>query len=77
MAQDSAPRVTGIRVGIAGAWKAGFITPVFLYVDGLDAGERYTLELRSIDSDKTPTFVHPIFRMKGPIAPSMGAAFSV
>ena len=72
MAQNSAPRVTGIRVGIAGAWKAGFITPVFLYVDGLDAGGRYTLELRSIDSDKTPTFVRSDFSYEGADRPVYG-----
>lgn len=71
-AQDSGPRVTGIRVGIAGAWKAGSITPVFLFVDGLDAGGRYTLELRSIDSDKTPTFVRTEFFYEGADRPIYG-----
>ena len=75
LAQDlttEAVQVTGVRVGISGAWKAGCVTPVFLYVDGITAGERYTLELRSIDSDKTPTFVRTVFSYEGPDRPVYG-----
>ncbi len=62
--QDS-PKIRGIRVGINGIWKAGVMTPVFVFIDSAKEEEEYLLELRSLDSDKTPTQTKRKVRYQG------------
>lgn len=58
--------ITGLTVGFGGAWKAGFATPVTIYFDQATPDAEYTLEIRTVDPDRTPTIVRSKIRYLGP-----------
>lgn len=58
--------ITGLMVGFGGVWKAGFATPVTIFLDNATPNAEYTLEIQTVDPDKTPTVVRSKVRYLGP-----------